>query len=76
MKQPSAKTAHIIHLTGDLAGKGELTRCGIREASAESPVHIVGPYKIKYVNCAKCHEWYDDMRVRLTAKAFMQQGFK
>jgi len=63
---------HVIHLTGDLAGKGHLTQCGIREGN----VHIVGPYKIKYVNCAKCHEWYDDMRRRLTATAFMRQGMQ
>jgi hypothetical protein len=69
-----AKSVHVIHLAGDLAGKGHLTQCGIREV--EGGVHIVGPYKVKYVNCKNCLEWYRDMRLRLTATAFMRQGMK
>lgn len=53
---------HIIHLA---AGE-QLTRCGTRGI-----VHIVGPSKIHQVTCAKCRDWYYDMRLRLSAKAFM-----
>jgi len=64
MKQPriqTVKTRHVIHLAG---GIEKLTQCG-----ATGIVHIIGSAKIKYVTCAKCREWYDDMRLRLTAKA-------
>ena len=43
---------HIIHLCGDLMGKGHLTLCGIRETSVDRGVHIVG--QAKYVNCSEC----------------------
>ena len=64
------KGIRIIHLTGDLLGRKELTRCGIREGA----VHIVGPAKVHQVTCPKCTNWYYDMRLRLSAKAFMARA--
>ena len=52
----------VIHLAG---GIEKLTRCG-----AIGIVHMVGPAKIHRVTCEKCRDWYDDMRLRLTATAF------
>ncbi|HKT90106.1 MAG TPA: hypothetical protein VJQ59_16795 [Candidatus Sulfotelmatobacter sp.] len=54
------KSQHVVHLAG---GVEKLTRCG-----AEGVVHIVGPAKIRYVNCRKCLDWYYDMRLILSAK--------
>ncbi len=60
------KTRHVIHLA---AGVEKLTRCGM-----DGIVHIVGPAKIHHVTCVKCRDWYDDMRVRLTATAFHRRS--
>lgn len=60
------KPKHIIHLAG---GIEQLTRCG-----AEGNIHIVGPGKIDKVTCERCRDWYYDMRLRLTAMAFMTRG--
>ena len=52
MASPEPRPLHIIHLCGDLMGKGHLTRCGIRECPVDRGVHIVGQWK--YVNCRDC----------------------
>ena len=50
--QEGQRSAHVIHLCGDLMGKGELTRCGIRETPVDGGVHIVG--QERFVNCREC----------------------
>ena len=41
---------HIVHLTGDLLGKKDLTACGIQTGF----VHIVGPHWNHQVTCEDC----------------------
>ena len=43
---------HIVHLTGDLLGKKELTACGIQNVSDH--IHIVGPHWKHQVTCEDC----------------------